>query len=96
MRSLVPLEITNSDQTIMVTLSRFVPAYYERQSTEHPWQPLALDQQLAKQAIKVIHEAKGTDRRKLQAREGAVLVLVGRAFPDADPMLALKVKSQLI
>jgi len=94
MRDLKPLEI--SDETRMVSLSRFVATYCERQSPAHSWQPLALDQQLAKQALKVIHNASGIDRRKLQVRGGALEVLIGKAFPDADPMFVLKVKNELI
>jgi hypothetical protein len=89
-----PLELTNADSTRLVSLTKFSYEVCVRSSQEQPWFPVKVDQDLAKQALKVIKDAPKTLalRKKLQVREAAISNLIHIAAPDVSWDKALKAR----
>ena len=89
-----PLEITNADGTRLVLLTKFGYEVCVRSNQEQSWFPAKVDQDLAKQALKVIKDAPKTLalRKKLQVREAAISNLIHIAAPDVPWDKALKAR----
>lgn len=89
-----PLELTSADSTRLVLLTKFSYEVYVRSNQEQSWFPAKVDQDLAKQALKVIKDAPKTLalRKKLQVREAAIDNLIHIAAPDVSWDKALKAR----